>query len=71
MLKFGKLTFPFSNRPFGLLGSFGKIFEKILLNIGLGDVNKQCLLRDEQFCFRPTPRNNLLEVSVGTVTIRS
>jgi len=54
MLKPGKdPTLPSSYRPISLLDTVGKLFEKILLNRVLKEVNERGLLHDEQFGFRP------------------
>ena len=54
ILKLGKdLALPSSYRPFTLLDTIGKLFEKILLARNLHVVNERGLMRDEQFGFRP------------------
>jgi hypothetical protein len=46
-------TLPSSYRPINLLETLGKLFEKILLDRVLREVNERGLLRDEQVGFRP------------------
>jgi hypothetical protein len=46
-------TTHYSYRSISLLDTGGKLYEKILLARFLPEVNKQGLLRDEQFGFRP------------------
>jgi hypothetical protein len=54
ILKPGKdPSLPSSYRPISLLGTIGKLFEKILLSTVLIEVSGRGLLRDEQFEFRP------------------
>jgi hypothetical protein len=53
ILKPGKgPALPSSYRPISLLGTIGKVFEKILLSRILSEVSRRGLLRDEQFGFR-------------------
>jgi hypothetical protein len=54
ILKPGKdPTLPSSYRPISLLDTVGNLFEMILLNRVMKEVNDRGLLRDEQFGFRP------------------
>jgi len=50
---------PSSYRPISLLDSIGKLFEMILLVRILHVFNERCLLRDEQFGFRPRHSTSL------------
>jgi hypothetical protein len=50
---------PSSYRPISLLGTIGKLFEKILLARILHEVNVRGPLRDEQFGFRPKHSTSL------------
>jgi hypothetical protein len=60
ILKPGKdSALPSFYRPISLLDTNGKIFEKILLARILHEVNERCLLRDEQFGFRPRHSTSL------------
>jgi hypothetical protein len=48
-----------SYRSISLLGTIGKLFEKILLARILHDVSERGLTRDEQFGFRPRQSTSL------------
>jgi hypothetical protein len=52
-MKPGKnVTLPSSYRPINLLDTVEKLFQVILLTGVIREVNKRCLLRDQQFWFQ-------------------
>jgi len=60
ILKPGKdPALPSSYRHISLLDTIGKLFEKILLARFLHEVSERCLLRDEEFGFRPRHSTSL------------
>jgi hypothetical protein len=60
---------PSPYRPISLLGTIGKLFEKILLSRILSEISGCRLLRDDQFGFRPKHSTSLqLALLVQRVT---